>query len=48
MGKLDFPVFDADNHLYETQDAFTRHLPAKYDGLFKSRSTGAPRSPSTT
>src|SRR4029079_1290258 len=24
---LDFPVFDADNHLYETQDAFTRHLP---------------------
>ena len=35
MGKLDFPVFDADNHLYETQDAFTRHLPAKYDGLFK-------------
>ncbi len=29
-----FPVFDADNHLYETQDAFTRHLPAKYDGLF--------------
>src|ERR1700735_2568053 len=35
MGKLDFPVFDADNHLYETQDAFTRHLPANYDGLFK-------------
>jgi len=35
MGKLDFPVFDADNHLYETQDAFTRHLPEKYDGLFK-------------
>src|SRR6266571_6976492 len=28
--KCDFPVFDADNHLYETQDAFTRHLPAKY------------------
>lgn len=24
------PVFDADNHLYETQDAFTRHLPARY------------------
>jgi predicted TIM-barrel fold metal-dependent hydrolase len=35
MGKLDFPVFDADNHLYETQDAFTRHLPNQYDGLFK-------------
>jgi predicted TIM-barrel fold metal-dependent hydrolase len=28
--KCDFPVFDADNHLYETQDAFTRHLPKKY------------------
>src|SRR5580765_4665507 len=25
-----FPVFDADNHLYETQDAFTRHLPDRY------------------
>ena len=24
----DFPVFDADNHLYETEDALTRHLPA--------------------
>ena len=28
--KCDFPVFDADNHLYETQDAFTRHLPKQY------------------
>ncbi len=24
------PVFDADNHLYESADAFTRHLPARY------------------
>jgi predicted TIM-barrel fold metal-dependent hydrolase len=24
------PVFDADNHLYETVEAFTRHLPARY------------------
>lgn len=24
------PVFDADNHLYETADAFTRHLPRQY------------------
>ena len=30
--RCDFPVFDADNHLYETQDAFTRHLPKKYKG----------------
>lgn len=27
-----FPVFDADNHLYETKDAFTRHLPKRYSG----------------
>jgi predicted TIM-barrel fold metal-dependent hydrolase len=30
--KCDFPVFDADNHLYETKDAFTRHLPDRYKG----------------
>ncbi len=28
--KCDFPVFDADNHFYETRDAFTRHLPDRY------------------
>ncbi|HTR71622.1 MAG TPA: amidohydrolase family protein [Mycobacteriales bacterium] len=27
---LPYPVFDADNHLYETRDAFTRHLPERY------------------
>jgi predicted TIM-barrel fold metal-dependent hydrolase len=27
---LDYPVFDADNHLYETREAFTRHLPDRY------------------
>jgi predicted TIM-barrel fold metal-dependent hydrolase len=32
MARHDFPIFDADNHLYETQDAFTRHLPDKYKG----------------
>src|SRR5262245_14824268 len=26
----DFPVFDADNHMYETREAFTRHLPPEY------------------
>ena len=30
---LDCLVFDADNHLYETEDAFTRHLPDRYKGL---------------
>lgn len=28
--RCDFPVFDADNHFYETRDAFTRHLPERY------------------
>ena len=28
--RLDIPVFDADNHFYETPDALTRHLPEKY------------------
>src|ERR671925_414710 len=29
----DFLVFDADNHMYETKDAFTRHLPDRYKGV---------------
>ena len=32
---IDFPVFDADNHMYETTDAFTKYLPAEYDGLIQ-------------
>ena len=27
---LSFPVFDADNHLYETRDALTKYLPDEY------------------
>ncbi len=31
MGRtFEFPVFYADDHFYETQDAFTRHLPDEY------------------
>ena len=30
MSELDFPVYDADNHLYETRDALTRHLDRRY------------------
>lgn len=30
--KLDFPVFDADNHLYETTDALTKYLPEAQKG----------------
>ena len=32
---LDFPVFDADNHMYETTDAFTKYLPDEYAGLIQ-------------
>ncbi|MGH9084963.1 MAG: amidohydrolase family protein [Acidimicrobiales bacterium] len=31
--QLDFPVFDADNHMYETKEALTRHLPERYAGV---------------
>ncbi len=27
---IDFPVYDADNHLYEPREALTRYLPEKY------------------
>ena len=27
MRHVDFPVFDADNHYYEDEDAFIRHVP---------------------
>src|SRR4051794_36830491 len=30
--RCDHMVFDADNHLYETKDALTRHLPDRYRG----------------
>jgi predicted TIM-barrel fold metal-dependent hydrolase len=33
--EIDFPVNDADNHMYETVDAFTKFLPAEYRGLIK-------------
>ncbi|MBV8692274.1 MAG: amidohydrolase [Actinobacteria bacterium] len=32
-GKHDFLIFDADNHLYETEDAFTKFLPDAYKGV---------------
>ncbi|KPM52760.1 amidohydrolase [Frankia sp. R43] len=32
---VDFPVFDADNHMYETVDAFTKYLPKEHEGLIK-------------
>ncbi len=32
---LDYPVFDADNHMYETPEAFTKFLPDRYKGLIQ-------------
>jgi predicted TIM-barrel fold metal-dependent hydrolase len=32
---VDFPVVDADNHLYETEDAFTRYLPSEYESAVR-------------
>ena len=31
--QLDYPVFDADNHMYEQPDAFTRYLPDEYKNV---------------
>jgi predicted TIM-barrel fold metal-dependent hydrolase len=32
---FDFPVFDADNHLYETTEALTKFLPSAYAGVIR-------------
>jgi predicted TIM-barrel fold metal-dependent hydrolase len=33
--RLDYPVFDADNHMYEATEAFTKYLPKEYEGVIK-------------
>ena len=33
--RADYPVFDADNHMYEQPDAFTRYLPDEYKNVIK-------------
>src|SRR6195256_3259042 len=33
--KLPYPVFDADNHMYEATEAFTKYLPEEYAGVIK-------------
>lgn len=33
--RYDFPVSDADNHLYETRDAFSRYLPPSHEGFVR-------------
>ena len=37
---LDVAVFDSDNHLYETEDAFTRFLPSSHATLFRFAEIG--------
>ena len=29
------PVWDADNHMYEAVDSYTRHLPKRYEGAIR-------------
>lgn len=33
--KLDYPIYDADHHYYETPEAFLRHLPKQYHSKFQ-------------
>jgi len=33
--RLPYPVFDADNHMYENRDALTKFIPPEYDGIIK-------------
>ena len=33
--RLPYQTFDADNHLYENQDALTKFLPREYEGAIK-------------
>ena len=39
---LDIPVFDADNHLYETRDALTKFLPDRYKQRHRLRRRARP------
>ena len=32
---IDFPIYDVDNHMYETADAFTKFLPPEYARIIK-------------
>jgi predicted TIM-barrel fold metal-dependent hydrolase len=34
-GKLSYPLFDADNHLYETEESLTKYLPKEYKGAIQ-------------
>ncbi|MET7736690.1 amidohydrolase family protein [Streptomyces sp. NPDC005402] len=38
--ELAYPLFDADNHLYETQEALTKYLPEEYRGAIQYVNVG--------
>ena len=38
--ELAYPLFDADNHLYETQEALTKYLPEEYQGAIQYVNVG--------
>ena len=33
--RLPYPTFDADNHMYETEDALTKFIPKEFEGVIK-------------
>lgn len=33
--KLGYQVWDADNHMYEAVDSYTRHLPKRYEDAIR-------------
>ncbi|OOK74902.1 hypothetical protein BZL29_4190 [Mycobacterium kansasii] len=34
-GMLSYPLFDADNHLYETEESLTKYLPQQYRNVIQ-------------
>ncbi|MCH2172076.1 amidohydrolase [Myxococcota bacterium] len=36
MVRIEYGLFDVDNHYYETEEAFTRHLEPEYQGLYSA------------
>jgi hypothetical protein len=43
MTSLPYPVYDADNHLYESEEAMTAHLPRKWRKEFCYVDVGGPK-----
>src|SRR5207244_3278854 len=43
LPSLPFPIYDADNHLYESEEAFLRHLPSEFAGRIEYLHTDSGR-----